>query len=377
MTQKPNVVILGGCGFIGRNLVEYLIENELVSKLRVVDKVSPELAWLNEKHRKLFKHPLVEYTSGNLIHPSTCDLIFLNSAETQNITWEYVVNCASETRPGLAEEIYREGIYKLSVNCATAAARYGILKYVEISSGEICASHKTICKESDTPQPGSLIAKYKYQVEKALSEIPGLNFTIVRPAMVYGKSDRHNLAPRLVMCAIYQHLGESLQLFGSKSLPLNTVHVTDLSRAIWHILNELPAARIYKEVYHVVDDSHTNQESLMHTLCALFNVKHNYVNSLAMSLCQIDLEDLVEEINEKHLAPWIQLCRKHNIDNTPLTPYIVPEMLNLKPVHLDGSKLRESGFQYQVPTLCRDRLEEILNDYKEMGLFPGEIVTKL
>lgn len=73
---------------------------------------------------------------------ATCDLIFLNSEDAPNLTWEYVINCAAETRPGLADEIYKEGIYKLSVNCATAAARYGILKYVEISSGEISSSQK-------------------------------------------------------------------------------------------------------------------------------------------------------------------------------------------------------------------------------------------
>ncbi|KAI5698168.1 hypothetical protein M8J76_010149 [Diaphorina citri] len=377
MSQKPAVVILGGCGFVGRNLVEHLVENDLVSKLRVIDKVSPEIAWLNEKQKKIFKRPLVEFISGNLIHPSTCELIFLNSADNSDLTWEYVINCAAETRPGQAEEIYREGIYKLSINCATAAARYGILKYVEISSGEICTSHKHSCKESDEPQPWSTIAKYKCQVEKALLEIPGLNYTIVRPGVVYGKSDRHNLAPRLVMCAIYQYLGETLQLFGGKSLPLNTVHVADLSRAIWHLLSELPPAKVYREIYHVVDMGNTCQEDLMSTLTDIFGVKHDYVGSVTASLCQLDLVGLTEEINDKHLTPWTQLCRKHNIDNTPLTPYIVPDMLNLKPVHLDNAKLRDSGFEFQVPQLSRDKLEEILNDYREMGLFPGEVVTKL
>lgn len=377
MTDKPTVVILGGCGFIGRNFVEHLIENDLVSKVRVIDKVAPELAWLNDKQKKLFQNPLIEFMSGNLIHPSTCDLIFLNSEDAPNLTWEYVINCAAETRPGLADEIYKEGIYKLSVNCATAAARYGILKYVEISSGEISSSQKHACKESDPPQPWSSIAKYKCQVEKALYEIPGLNYTIVRPSIVYGKSDRHNIAPRLVMCAIYQHLGETLQLFGGKSLPLNTIHITDLNRAIWHLLTELPPSRIYREIFHVVDNSNTNQDGLMSILCDLFSIKHDYINSIASSLCQLDLAGLVHEINDKHLAPWTSLLRKHNIDNTPLTPYIVAEMLNLKPVHLDGSKLRDTGFQLQVPTLRRDKLEEILNDYKEMGLFPGEAVTKM
>lgn len=58
-----------GCGFIGRNLVEHLITNELVSELRVVDKTPPQMAYLNQTHEKIFNNPLVEFYSANLINP--------------------------------------------------------------------------------------------------------------------------------------------------------------------------------------------------------------------------------------------------------------------------------------------------------------------
>ncbi|CAB4033523.1 sterol-4-alpha-carboxylate 3-dehydrogenase, decarboxylating-like, partial [Paramuricea clavata] len=51
MSGKPSIVILGGLGFIGRNLVTYLVENDLCSKIRAVDKVPPQTAWLNERHK--------------------------------------------------------------------------------------------------------------------------------------------------------------------------------------------------------------------------------------------------------------------------------------------------------------------------------------
>jgi len=63
------VLILAGCGFIGRNLVQYLIENDLVSAVRVVDKVPPQTAWLNNKHQQLFSIPKVQFRSANLINP--------------------------------------------------------------------------------------------------------------------------------------------------------------------------------------------------------------------------------------------------------------------------------------------------------------------
>lgn len=97
--EKPNVIILGGkhlffsifylftfsikimftwfqgCGFIGRHLVEYLLDNNLVSFLRVVDKVPPQIAWLNSKHQKLFDHPLLEFVSANLINTGNISIV--------------------------------------------------------------------------------------------------------------------------------------------------------------------------------------------------------------------------------------------------------------------------------------------------------------
>ena len=40
-----------GVGFVGRNLVQYLLDNELVSHIRVADKVPPITAWLNDKQK--------------------------------------------------------------------------------------------------------------------------------------------------------------------------------------------------------------------------------------------------------------------------------------------------------------------------------------
>lgn len=46
MAEKPSVLIVGGLGYIGRFLAQYIHENELASEIRLVDKVLPQLAWL-------------------------------------------------------------------------------------------------------------------------------------------------------------------------------------------------------------------------------------------------------------------------------------------------------------------------------------------
>ena len=40
-----------GVGFIGRHLVQLLVERSLTSKIRVVDKAPPATGWLNEQHK--------------------------------------------------------------------------------------------------------------------------------------------------------------------------------------------------------------------------------------------------------------------------------------------------------------------------------------
>lgn len=75
-------------------------------------------------------------------------MIFLfNIASCQNAfssdePIDYVFNCAGETKSSLTDPVYKEGIYKLSLNCAQQAAKIKVTRYVEISSGHVNASEK-------------------------------------------------------------------------------------------------------------------------------------------------------------------------------------------------------------------------------------------
>ncbi len=73
MATKPNVLVLGGLGFIGRNLVEYLVDNNLVGRIRVADKVLPDLAGLTEKQTAIFKGEgsVVDFKQANLAREGT------------------------------------------------------------------------------------------------------------------------------------------------------------------------------------------------------------------------------------------------------------------------------------------------------------------
>lgn len=67
--MAPKVLILGGVGFIGRNFVDYLLKNNLVDEIRVVDKVLPQTAYLSEKTKADFEDPKVTFKQANLSLP--------------------------------------------------------------------------------------------------------------------------------------------------------------------------------------------------------------------------------------------------------------------------------------------------------------------
>ena len=53
-----------------RNLVEYLATNKLAKKIRVADKVMPDLAGLSAAQKAIYKSDLVDYKQANLNNPS-------------------------------------------------------------------------------------------------------------------------------------------------------------------------------------------------------------------------------------------------------------------------------------------------------------------
>ncbi|XP_020293084.1 uncharacterized protein LOC109859338 [Pseudomyrmex gracilis] len=364
--KKARVIVLGGCGFIGRNLVEYLLDNELVSYVRVVDKVPPQTAWLNAKHQHVFQHPLLEFRSANLINTVSCQNAFASDEPI-----DYVFNCAGETKSSLTDPVYKEGIYKLSMNCAEQAAKIKVSRYVEISSGNLTTSEKRPIKEEDTGEPWTFIAKYKLQVEQELKDIPDLKYTILRTAIVYGCGDRSGLAPRLVVGAVYKYLGEMMKLLWGPDLHMNTVHVTDVVRAIWHVANK---PETIGQTYNLVDEGDTTQGFISSVVSEIFNINHDYWGTALSTLAKADMNSVVEEVNDKHMGPWAEACRKDGVENSPLSPYIDQELLYNKHLYLQPGKLSKTGFTYLYPKLTKTALKEVLNDYVSMRIFPHSLL---
>lgn len=80
-------------------------------------------------------------------------------------------------------------------------------------------------------------------------------------------------APRLVVGAVYKHLGEMMKLLWGPSLKMNTVHVRDVVRAMWHVTRR---SDTIGQIYNVVDESDSTQGSISALVSELFNINHDY-----------------------------------------------------------------------------------------------------
>ncbi|KAK7497804.1 hypothetical protein BaRGS_00010938 [Batillaria attramentaria] len=361
-SSKPRVLVLGGTGFIGRNFVHHLVAHDLAAKIRVADKVPPQMAWMNSRHAEAFSSPVVEFKHANLINQTSVENVFATDAEP----FDYVVNFAAETKYGQSEPVYHEGIVRLSENCARTAARLKVHMYVELSSGQMVSSEKKPYKEDSKCDPWTNMARHKLEVEQLLSNIPDLNYLVVRPAIVYGLSDRQGLTPRLLIGTIYKYTKEKMKMLWTKDLHMNTVHVEDVCAAIWHLFTHGQCGQIY----HLADKGNTKQGTISELVSKLFDIDYDFMGSILSTMAQVKMSSVVEDINDKHMAPWADACQRDGIANTPLTPFIDQELLYNKHLHMDGTKIEQTGFSYSYPELRLTCLRQILDDYIQLGLFP-------
>lgn len=362
--SKPNVLVLGGMGFMGRNMVQHLVENDLANKIRSVDKVLASTANLGAGHAEAFKAPNVEAMQANLT--SAAGIKKSYTPKEGDEKFDIVINFAAETKYGQTEEVYAEKVLGLSKRAAETAVEFGVAKFIEISTAQVYSEGKKASKEDAKLSPWTNLAKYKLQAENALKEINGLPLIIVRPATVYGPGDVAGISPRVITAAVYKHLGEKMKFLWGSDMKIHTVHVRDACAAIWTIAQKAETGT----TWNLADSNGTNQEKINKILEPIFGIKTGFFGSIISNAARLKLKAVTEEINDKHLKPWSDLCKQVGILNTPLTPYIDQELLYNNSLSVDGTAVESLGFSYKYPKLTEELVREQIKYYVDQNLFP-------
>jgi len=358
------VLILGGVGFIGRNLVKYLVDNNLATHIRVLDKVLSVTSFMSAEHRAAMDDSRVVYKQANLSSPAS---IKKNFATEDGETWDIVFNLAAETKYGQTEEVYKEKVLDVCTKCMKEAEELKVKKWVELSTAQVYApgSKKKTCDESAKIEPWTKLAKFKYDCENLLKG-SSLNVSILRAAIVYGPGDTSGLAPRIIIGAVYKKLGEKQKNLWTKDLGLNTVHVEDVCSAMW-------AAREFDNgsIYNLADKSETDQGSVNELLEQTLGIKTGFLGSVVSNMAKaVSLKAVAEDANDKHLKPWSDLCKEQGIGSTPLSPYIDQELLYNNSLSINGDAIEKTGFKYAHPKITKEDFIAISDYFVKQGLFP-------
>jgi nucleoside-diphosphate-sugar epimerase len=202
-SAKPKWLVLGGLGFLGRNIVKYLVDNGLASDIRIVDKKAPFMAFLSPDYKAaIMENPIVECVQADISDEEMCANAFRESRAGG--PWDYVLHAAAETALGKREEFYQKTVDG-AVRAGTIAASMGVKKYVFLSTAHVYKSSSSAVKEDGKVGPWTAVAEACLRAEQALQGVQGLQLIILRPALVYGPGDfTTGLMPRAVVAAAYK-----------------------------------------------------------------------------------------------------------------------------------------------------------------------------
>jgi len=362
MAEKPKVLVLGGAGFIGRNLVTYLVQNNLASYIRIADKALLDAAFLAPPHSDAFKNSIVDYCQMNLVNPAAIHKAFHIDGSKFNI----IFNLACETRFGQPDEVYMEKVVKLATNCGEEAVKTKVDKFVEVSTYQVYPPEGKASKEDCKLQPWTSCAKFKLLAEENLKNIKDLPLVIVRPAVVYGPGDLTGLCPRLVVGAVYRQLGKKMKLLWTDDLKVNTVHVNDVCKGLWHVSQNCKVGTIW----NLADKNDTNQGKINKLLEQIFGIKTGFISKVKCQFAKMNIPMVTEEVNRRHLKPWSDMLKAAGIQNSPLSPYLEEELLAKNNISIDGTAIESTGFKYDFPQLTEPLLREVMDYFVGQNLFP-------
>ncbi|CAO3588258.1 unnamed protein product [Absidia cylindrospora] len=122
-------------------------------------------------------------------------------------------------------------------------------------------------------------------------------------------------------------------------------------------------------IFNLADKQDTDQETVNTYLWAIFGIEMGYHGNVVSTFAKMKLNSVLEGIYEKHLQPRADILKDNQVQNSPLSPYLDPELLYNNAISINGAAIEEqSGFKYAIPFLTQDNLQETIDQFKEMGL---------
>lgn len=250
MSEIERVLITGGCGFVGANLVDYLARNTDWGLLVVDDLRAGSTDQVDQG---------AEVTRADAGSIDTL-VPLLEGVQA-------VVHLASQTGVAPSVEDPRKdylGNPTTTFNVLEACRRAGVMRFVFASSGAALGDAEPPLNEDLVPRPLSPYGAGKLAGEaycQAYAGSFGMNTAALRFSNVYGPHSahkRHNAIPRFIERSLR---GETLEIYGDGSQSRDFVYVEDICAGI-HLA--LTTDGIGGEVFQLATSIETTITELAH-----------------------------------------------------------------------------------------------------------------
>ena len=186
------ILVTGGKGFIGAMIVEMLCKDHSVI---VVDNEDTYGIMTKAQLNKLFEWRMrnwdserVSFIRGDILDRNTCLKAFSHHPDV-------VIHLATYPRAKIVDNDPIVGIPKVihtTTNLLWHASKFGVSKFVYVSSSMVYGDFKDGTKEDAKTKPKNIYGEAKLTGErmvKLFAKRDGLNYAIVRPSGVYGPGD--------------------------------------------------------------------------------------------------------------------------------------------------------------------------------------------
>jgi len=185
------------------------------------------------------------------------------------------------------------------------------------------------------------------------------------------------------MGRVYQHIDEELKWLWTKDLRINTVHITDVTRALfdiaeWYAVKKQPNWDVKAmgkiPIFNVVDKGVTSQGTMAEIIGEIFGIKTGFQGQLISTFARLNMDSVVDDVNDEVLQPWAELLEAAGITRPgPLTPFMEKELLKDTDLSMDGSRLEKVvGFEYEKPKITKELVKEMIDSYVRIGWWPGD-----
>ena len=229
-----NIIVTGGCGFIGSNFVHYVIENDLVGHVTVLDKLTYAG---NPRNLDGLPEDRVELVVGDICDAALLDrLVPGHDAIVHYAAESHNDNSIADPEPFLKTNV--EGTYRLLQAARSHGVRFHHISTDEVY-GDLALDEPRRFEPDDPYRPSSPYSSTKASSDllvRAWTRTYGVRATISNCSNNYGPYQHvEKFIPRQITNVID---GARPKLYGDGRNVRDWIHTEDHSSAVWKILTE-------------------------------------------------------------------------------------------------------------------------------------------